>query len=199
VPTRTRTTRKYLRVVASPVRLDSTDSRPQNHPGRHPQTRQILREPVRESSVDAVLDSGIESEPHPPPEKAPSRASRSRAGTRDRSAETPACAKVRVGFVGGGPLGTAAARRAGGRTRSARPKRFTILNTRPLPPPEDSRIQKDDGAKKPRALKGRERGEIARANAPREHGSAMALEALDELGDQMRPAVRCRMARVVAD
>src|SRR5712664_1117301 len=112
-----------------------------DHPGRHAQTRQLLREPVRERPVDAVLDSRIESEPHATRRRHHPQRHVVAQALGIEVLERPLVAKMRVGLVGGGPLGTAAARRAGGRYAVGEAEALHHLEHRPLPAREDRRIQ----------------------------------------------------------
>src|SRR4029077_3534282 len=71
---------------------------------------------------------------------------------------------------------------------------------RPLPAGEDGRVEQDDRAEQRRALQRRERGEVAAQRVPdTDDGLAVALRVLDQLVDEVRPAVGHRMPRIVPE
>src|SRR5262249_21659745 len=172
---------------------------PEEEPRRNAQRSYLLRHRVRESAVDAVLDRGIEGEAHALRARPHAERYVVAQALRIEVAERALVAEVGVGLVRRHPGRAPIARDARRRHAVDQPEALHHPERRALPPPENGRVEQDDRAEQRGARERRERGEVAAQRMPdAEHRLAVPLDALDQLVDQVRPAVGDRMARVVA-
>src|SRR5262249_46517345 len=149
---------------------------------------------VRERPVDAVLDRRVEDEAYARGARAHPEGHVVAQALRVEIAERALVAEVRVGLVGGSPGRAAIAPAAGGRDAVDQAEALHYAERGALPPAEYRRIEQDDRAEERRALQRGEGREIAAERMPHaEHGRALALDVLDQLLDQVRPAVGDRV------